>query len=197
MGAIGRRDFPAGPERRTNRGTEIMNKQFAATAADEGKSKTGSALHPNFLSHGTLICKNLASTRKFYEEFLGLEVVQTSDISLLVRLGGAHTFACVETDKTAVMPFLYHNGLDVGSDSEVDDAHEIACEQAGEWGLHKITRPRAQHGSYSFYFWDKDENCWEILSNPEGGYTWLFEKGDQTGRGHLGKDFERPEVMFE
>ena len=26
-----------------------------------------------------------------------------------------------------------------------------------------------QHGTHSFHFWDMDENCWAILSNPKGG----------------------------
>ena len=51
-----------------------------------------------------------------------------------------------------------------------------------------------QHGTYSFYFWDADDNCWEILSNPEGGYDWLFNVGDQTGKGHLDRNFKRPGV---
>ena len=39
-----------------------------------------------------------------------------------------------------------------------------------------------------------DDNCWEILTNPKGGYSWLFEQGDQVGKGHLDKKFERPGV---
>jgi hypothetical protein len=39
-----------------------------------------------------------------------------------------------------------------------------------------------------------DDNCWEILTNPKGGYSWLFEQGDQEGKGHLDKKFERPGV---
>ena len=40
-----------------------------------------------FISHGTLGSHDLERTRKFYEEFLGLEVVKTSPISMMVRLG--------------------------------------------------------------------------------------------------------------
>ena len=45
------------------------------------------ALKLNFLSHGTLESKDLEAAREFYTEFLGLEVVRTSPISLLIRLG--------------------------------------------------------------------------------------------------------------
>jgi catechol 2,3-dioxygenase-like lactoylglutathione lyase family enzyme len=151
------------------------------------------ALNLNFLSHGTLIAKDLEATRKFYTEFFGLEVVRTSEISLMIRLGGNHVYAVVEQKKhDTEMNFLFHNGLDVTTDEEVDAAHKIAVEQAEKWGLKRISKPKQQHGTYSFYFWDVDGNCWEILSNPKGGYTRIFEQGDQKGRGHMAKNYERP-----
>ena len=152
------------------------------------------ALKLNFLSHGTLESKDLEAAREFYTEFLGLEVVRTSPISLLIRLGGANTIAVVEQKnrEEQEMPMLNHNGLDVETQEEVDKAYETVMEQKEKWGLHKISKPLLQHGTYSFFFWDRDNNCWEILTNPEGGYSWLFEKGDLEGKGHMDKNFERP-----
>ena len=93
------------------------------------------------------------------------------------------------------MHLLNHNGLDVETKRDVDSAHRAVEAQKEQWGLHKISKPALQHGTYSFYFWDADENCWEILSNPTGGYGWLFGIGDQkTGKGHLDKNFKRPGV---
>src|SRR5580704_5108321 len=46
----------------------------------------------------------------------------------------------------------------------------------------RMMTPDPQPTSTSFFFWDGDDNCWEILTNPEGGYSWLFELGDQQGR---------------
>ena len=152
-----------------------------------------SALKLNFLSHGTLESRDLEKARDFYTEFLGLEVVRTSPISLLIRLGGANTIAVVEQPKRASeMPLLNHNGFDVETQEEVDAAYETVVEQAEKWGLHKISKPKLQHGTYSFFFWDMDDNCWEILTNPPGGYSWLFEQGDLEGKGHLDRNFERP-----
>lgn len=160
--------------------------------ASEEDAKSDSALDLKFLSHGTIDVVDIAASRKFYEDFFGLEVVRTSEISLMVRLGGSHIYAAVETGKkNSKMPFLYHNGLDVRSDEEVEACHRIVVEQAEKWGLYGITKPSVQHGTYSFYFWDMDDNCWEILQNPAGGYTWLFDKGDLEGRGHLSRDFDR------
>jgi predicted lactoylglutathione lyase len=157
-------------------------------------AKSKPALKLNFLSHGTLDSRDLAFSRKFYEEFLGLEVAQTSPISLMIRLGGDHVIAVVLSKKVEVMDLLNHNGLDVETKEEVDEAHRITTEQAEQWKLTKITRPALQHGTYSFFFWDADDNCWEILTNPEGGYRWIFNQGDLEGRGHLDRNFKRPGV---
>ncbi|NBP73732.1 MAG: VOC family protein, partial [Alphaproteobacteria bacterium] len=97
------------------------------------------ALKLKFLSHGTLESKNLEEAREFYTEFLGLEVVRTSPISLLIRLGGANTIAVVEQKnrEEEEMPMLNHNGLDVETQEEVDKAYETVMEQKDKWGLHK------------------------------------------------------------
>lgn len=152
-----------------------------------------SRLKLNFLSHGTLESSDLDASRDFYSQFLGLEVIRTSPISLMIRLGGTNTIAVVQQPKRdAEMPFLNHNGLDVSTEAEVDAAHAACVEEAERWGLTKISEARVQHGTYSFYFWDRDGNCWEILTNPKNGYSWLFERGDQEGKGFFAKGYERP-----
>jgi catechol 2,3-dioxygenase-like lactoylglutathione lyase family enzyme len=150
------------------------------------------ALKLNFLSHGTLESKDIEASRAFYEEFLGLEVVRTSEISLLMRLGGNNAIAVVKTKHKQEMSLMGHNGLDVETQEDVDAAHRIVMEQQAKWGLHKISAPTLQHGTYSFYFWDADDNCWEILANPPGGYAWLFDVGDRRGKGHFDRRSLRP-----
>lgn len=161
-------------------------------SADVEKA-TDPTLKLNFLSHGTLESTDLDRAREFYTEFLGLEVVRTSPISLLIRLGGPNTIAVVQTNTPAEMSLLNHNGLDVETQEEVDDAYEKCVAHAEKYGLKKIGKPKVQHGTYSFFFWDMDGNAWEILTNPEGGYSWLFNMGDQEGKGHMDKSFARPD----
>ncbi len=162
-------------------------------AKREPQAAKAPTLKLNFISHGTLESRDLAYARRFYEEFMGFEVVQPSKIALWFRLGSQHIYVCVENRSKDEMPFLYHNGVDVESEARVDECHRLVVRDAALWGLHKITKPAVQHGTYSFYFWDKDDNCWEILANPPGGYTWMFERGDQQGMGHMNKSFQRPE----
>ena len=80
------------------------------------RSKTEPLLKTVRLGHGTLECVDIVKTRRFYEEVLSLEVIQTSPLSLMIRKGTTHTYAVVETGKAnKEMPMLNHNGLDVGS----------------------------------------------------------------------------------
>lgn len=86
------------------------------------------ALKLRFISHGTLQSKDLKASRKFYEEFLGFDVVRIGNISLMVRLGGNHVYAVVENRRAdSELPFLNHNGIDVLTESEVDQ------EGRGHW----------------------------------------------------------------
>jgi catechol-2,3-dioxygenase len=147
-------------------------------------------LRTRFLSHGTLEVRNLAASRRFYEEVLGLEVVQQAPMALFIRLGGNHVYACVETHGDRPdMPLLYHNGLDLGSKEEVDEAHAKLLAVSEEYGIRQITKPVNQHGTYAFYLQDLDGNWWEICYLPQGGYSFRFrdERFDLTGRTDLTK----------
>ncbi len=158
-------------------------------------AKPEPALNLNFYSHATLECRDIVQTRKFFEEFLGFETVQMADVSFWARLGGDQIIVVVKSPSSEkpTMPFLNHNGLDVATEKEVDAAYEIVKRDQEKWGIKKITRPVVQHGTYCFYFWDADDNAWEILCNPKGGYSWGFDLGDQEGAGHMSRDFKRPE----
>jgi catechol-2,3-dioxygenase len=163
-------------------------------AAPTAKTAVEPVLKLKFMSHGTLETRDIEFTRRFYEEFMGFEVVRPSKISLWIRLGGQHIYAVVQVpeDKKGEMTFLNHNGVDVETDKEVDECHRLVVRDAEKWQLKKISKPAVQHGTYSFYFWDADGNSWEILSNPPGGYSWMFERGDQEGIGHMSRKFDRP-----
>ena len=121
-------------------------------------AETQSVIRSKFLSHGTLGSKDLAASRQFYEEFLGLECVKTSKISMMIRLGGDHVYAVVQDKRTVEMPRLNHNGIDVDTDIDVDEAYQSVLDGAEKWGLYNVSKPVEQHGTYSFHFWDRDGN---------------------------------------
>ena len=140
-----------------------------------------SHLKPRLLSHGTVECHDLAAARRFYSELLGMEVVQTSKISLMLRLNSTTTIACVETKGETSAGHYSHFGFDFETREEVDAAHETVLAQQDNYGVRKVTRPVAQHGAYAFFLIDADGNWWEFLTNPEGGYSYVFELGDNDG----------------
>src|SRR5260221_13886089 len=86
-----------------------------------------SIVHPMLLSHGTLMCKDLARSRRFYEEFLGLEVVRHARPAMMLRLKtGMYVVAVCIGEKVPNQHVLTHWGLNVASREEVDRAHADA-----------------------------------------------------------------------
>jgi catechol 2,3-dioxygenase-like lactoylglutathione lyase family enzyme len=140
---------------------------------------TSSIVRPLRLSHGTLLCANLTRTRTFYEEFLGLEVVRHAPSAMMFRLATGMHVVCVEIgpEKLWEMHVLHHWGIDVDSQQAVDEAHENANVHKEAYGIQKIMKPVMQHGAYSFYLQDLDNNWWEIQSAPMD-HAAYFARGD-------------------
>jgi catechol 2,3-dioxygenase-like lactoylglutathione lyase family enzyme len=134
----------------------------------------------DFLSHGTVECSDLEATRRFYTEVLGMEVVQTSAVSLMMRLNSVTTVACVQGKAATSAGLFNHFGFDVATKEMVDAAYEQVKAVKDKYGIKKITKPVQQHGTYSFYIIDLDENWWEILENPKDGYSYVFDIEEET-----------------
>jgi catechol 2,3-dioxygenase-like lactoylglutathione lyase family enzyme len=129
------------------------------------------------INHGTLHCRDIVKTRRFYEEVLGFDVIQPSPLSLMIRKGTDHVYAVVEAPAAGVgdMHMLNHNGFEVGSPEEVDTAYQQIQAIKDEWGIKKVIPPKTTHGDHTFYFMDFDGNWWEIVSVRKGGYVADFE----------------------
>lgn len=145
-------------------------------------------LKTGILNHGTLHSNDITKTRRFYEEVLGMECIQTSPISLMARKGTEHIYAVIEVPQPNGMNMMNHNGFEVSNEEEVADAHRILKEVKEEYGIKKIMPVVKMHGDTCFYFLDQDDNWWEIVSVREGGYAKDFEEKDEwdlTGRHEL------------
>jgi catechol 2,3-dioxygenase-like lactoylglutathione lyase family enzyme len=105
-----------------------------------------------FLSHGTLEVRDLAKSRRFYEEFVGLECVQHAKRSMAVRCG-----------------LKFHI-----------IALEVALGAKDTYDIQEVTKPMEVHGVYSFYVQDRDSNWWEF-QHYEGGFQDedIFDFGDR------------------
>jgi len=144
----------------------------------------------NTISHGTLASIDLQESRRFYEEVLGFAVIQLSPLSMLLRLGTDHVYVVVETGEPGHMGVLDHNGIDVATREEVEEAHRVLVKVKDEYGIRRINNVMDQHGVYSFYFQDRDANWWEITAGRPGGYAWAYDDParDLTGRTDVDPD---------
>jgi catechol 2,3-dioxygenase-like lactoylglutathione lyase family enzyme len=138
-------------------------------------------VHPLLLSHGTLLCRNLANTRTFYEEFLGLDVVRHAKPAMMVRLNSGMYIVCVCIGENVPnQHVLTHWGLNVATRAEVDAAHAAAVATQETYGIRKIQSVRERHGAYGFYMQDLDCNWWEI-QHEERTINHFFNGGDKFG----------------
>ncbi|MEM8936408.1 MAG: VOC family protein [Pseudomonadota bacterium] len=143
-------------------------------------SNKESVVRPYVMSHGTLECYSLKESRKFYEEFLGLECVRHAKPAMLLRCGLKFHVVCVEVgDNVHPVNVLNHWGVDVLSDEEVDKAYDNAVKFKDEYKIRKVMEPTRQHGVYSFYLEDLDHNWWEVQSCADFIHDDAFDFGDR------------------
>ena len=149
---------------------------------------------PYVMSHGTLEVQNLQKSRRFYEEFLGLECVRHAKPGMVIRCGMKFHIVCIEVGN-AIQPasFLTHWGLDVESKAAVDEAYNYSHKLKDEYGIRRITPCVQQHGVYSFYIEDLDHNWWEFQHYDGFQHDDMFAFGDVfaadelAGTDHLGE----------
>jgi len=139
-----------------------------------------SVVRGEYLSHGTMECYDLRKSRRFYEEFLGLECVRHVRTAMALRCGLRFHIICLEVGQT-LKPVSQKNhwGIDVGSAEEVERIQKAATEMKDHYELRTVTNCVKQHGVYSFYIEDVDHNWWEIQYYDGTQHDDLFDFGDQ------------------
>src|SRR3546814_1086608 len=97
------------------------------------------------IGHGTLGVVDLAKSRRFYEEVLGFDVIQTSPSSMMSRKGTEQAYAVVEVgERKTDMARIHHTGLDVDTEEAVDCSHETLVRVTDEYG----TKETDKHGTH-------------------------------------------------
>jgi hypothetical protein len=112
--------------------------------------------------------------------------VRHAQKAMMLRKGGYFGLVCLEKGKN-VRPVGVGNhwGLDLASREEVDRARELALEHKDKYGIQKVMRITDMHGTYAFYFQDRDGNWWEFQYTGEG---------QERGEGRYDKHFARGDV---
>lgn len=132
------------------------------------------------LSHGTIECNDIAATRRFLNEFLGIDVVRPLEEAQYMWKGGPWSVVCVcvdgeQKDQGPENRFK----LAVKSPAEVDAAHEAAKKHGKEYAIRKVTDVSASGGMRSFMLQDMNHVWWEIAHVDLAHYDKLFAQGDK------------------
>ncbi|RZS85465.1 VOC family protein [Pigmentiphaga kullae] len=140
----------------------------------------GSVIKPYVLSHGTLECYDIEKSRRFYEEFLGLECVHHASRGLSIRCGVKFHIVCLEVgERLKPVSVFNHWGLDVATPAQVDAAWEAAKTLQQKYEIRQVLSVKSQHGVYSFYLEDLDHNWWEIQHYDGFQHDDVFAAGDR------------------
>ncbi len=132
------------------------------------------------LSHGTIECNDIPATRRFLNEFLGIDVVRPLEEAQYMWKGGPWSVVCVcvegeQKDQGPENRFR----LAVGSAVEVDAAHSSAKAHAEDYAIKKITDVASTNGLRSFMLQDMNHVWWEIAHVDRAHYDRLFEQGNK------------------
>jgi catechol 2,3-dioxygenase-like lactoylglutathione lyase family enzyme len=119
------------------------------------------------LSHGTMECREIEPTRRFYRDFLGLETLRRGDMAIWFRCGGGWIVASVRTgERQVALPIESRFCLDMATPEEVDAAHGAAVRLKDEFAIKEVLPIEVDGPRRSFCLRDLDGNWWEICYRP-------------------------------
>ena len=131
-------------------------------------------------SHGTIECTDMAATRKFLTEFLGLDIIRPVKEAQYMWKGGPWSLVCVcvEDGEAKDQGPQNHFKLAVTSAAEVDEAHAAALRVKNDYGIGKVLDVMSENGVRSFLLQDLNKHWWQIAHVSQAHYDALFERGD-------------------
>jgi catechol-2,3-dioxygenase len=140
------------------------------------------ALIPNTrLSHGTIECEDCLTSRKFYQEILGLGSVRPLAEAQYLWQGGPWSLVCVAIgDKPKPQTPENRFCLRVTTAAEVEAAHAAAHNARHAHAIQQITNITESNGVRSFLIHDRDNVWWEIANTTPTHYDEAFARGDIT-----------------
>lgn len=137
-------------------------------------------IKPELLSHGTIECSDIAATRRFLTEFLGIDVVRPLPEAQYLWKGGPWSVVCVCVEDAEAKDQGPQNRfkLSVISGADVDEAHAAAMAQKETYGIRVVEPVESRDGIRSFKMQDLNKHWWEITSAGQRHYEELFASGD-------------------
>jgi catechol 2,3-dioxygenase-like lactoylglutathione lyase family enzyme len=129
----------------------------------------GKGFIPQALTHGTITCVDLETSRRFYREVLGLDVVSPSRSVKPHYIKHPSTpWYVVSLEKTAeerkLLTPLQRYTLTVESREDVTAAHRWLKESGASVGLTDLGELEENAEATAFILSDPDRNWWEVTS---------------------------------
>lgn len=137
-------------------------------------------IESNFFSHGTVECTDMAATRRFLVDFLGLDIMRPLKEAQYMWKGGPWVIVCVniQDGEPKEQGPQNHFKLSVASDAEVDAAHAAALRLKDDFGIKQVQGIGQANGHRAFKLLDLNNTWWEISTVAQRDYDAMFEKGD-------------------
>jgi catechol 2,3-dioxygenase-like lactoylglutathione lyase family enzyme len=131
------------------------------------------------LSHGTIECEDCLTSRRFYQDVLGLGSVRPLAAAQYLWNGGPWSLVCVAIGEEP-RPQGVENRfcLRVETAAEVDAAREAALRAQPEHRIREIGPLGESGGIRSFVLRDLDGNWWEICNASSAHCAESFLRGD-------------------
>ena len=137
-------------------------------------------LQNDTLSHGTVECSDMVATRRFFTEFLGLDIHRPVAEAQYIYRGGPWTVVCVCVDGGEAKDQSpdNHFKLAVATPGEVDRAHAAALAHREVYGIKQVEDVTETDGLRAFRLQDMNFTWWEIVNVDLAHYDAIFDAGD-------------------
>jgi hypothetical protein len=131
-------------------------------------------------SHGTYECNDMATTRRFLVDFLGLDIVRPLPEAQYMWKGGPWSVVCVcvRDGEAKEQGTQNHYKLSVASDAEVGAAHAAALAHQSDYGIKRVLDIETSNGHRAFKLCDLNNTWWEISTVTQSYFDDVFAKGD-------------------
>ena len=137
-------------------------------------------IHNELFSHGTYECSEMAPTRRFLTDFLGLDIVRPLQEAQYMWKGGPWSVicVCVQDGEAKEQGPQNHFKLSVATEGEVDAAHAAALAHQKEFGIKRVLDVKMSGGHRAFKLLDLNNTWWEISTVSQADFDRAFARGD-------------------
>ena len=120
---------------------------------------------PQAFTHGTLQCDDVAKSRQFYVEVLGLEIAAGFNTAQYIKHSASPWYIVVlQRSPRQYLAPVNRFTLQAESAAKVEQAHHDLTKQQDALGINEIGKLHGANGNVNFIFSDLDKNWWELTT---------------------------------